>query len=72
MDELEHLIASKCCQMQKVKYYMIHLHEKSRIGQSLETKSRFVFFWSLGAEETGEGLLMDIEVPFGVMKMCQN
>lgn len=71
MDELEHLIASKCCQMQRVKYHIIPFTWKVQNRPLPRDRKQICVSWSLGAEENGEGLPMGTEVPFGVMKMCR-
>lgn len=58
--------------MQKVKYYVIPFTQKVQNRPIPRERKQICVSWSPGAEETGEGMLMGIEVPFGVMKMCWN
>lgn len=69
----ENIMLSKRRQTQKVPYYMIlFMYKISKIGKSIETKSRIVVAKGWGGGKNGELLVMDTGFLSGVMKTFWN
>ena len=65
---LENTVLSEISQTQKEKYFIIHLHEISRIGKFIEKERRLGITRGWGVGGMGSYCLMVTEFMFGVMK----
>lgn len=67
MYELEHIMLSETNQTQKAMYCCFDLHERSRIGKSIESEGKVVVARGWRRRGSGQSLRMDARFPFGVM-----